>query len=125
MNETFRSYIDSLKEHDEISVISKLTDLRDVAALTAQSNKALLFTNLSGYSMPLVSGLMQSRNRLALGMGTAYEKIEEKLRSAMDHPVKPERVKEAPVKEVVVAGDKVNLYDLPVPVFSVMDGGPM
>src|ERR1051325_359053 len=125
MNETFRSYIDSLKEHDQISVISKLTDLRDVAALTAQSNKALLFTNLSGYSMPLASGLLQSRNRLALGMGTAYEKIEEKLRAAMDHPVEPALVSTAPVKEVVRTGDDVDLYDLPIPVFSIMDGGPM
>ena len=35
----------------------------------AQSEKALLFKNLPGYSMSLVSGLLQSRNRIALGMG--------------------------------------------------------
>src|ERR1051325_11164095 len=120
MNETFRSYIDSLKEHDQISVIAKLTDLRDVAALTAQSDKALLFTNLSGYSMPLASGLLQSRNRLALAMETAYEKIEEKLRFAMDHALEPVCVSTAPVKEVVRTGNDVDLYELPVPVFSVL-----
>src|ERR1044072_3188953 len=105
MSATFRSYIDTLKEHDEITTISKPADLRDVAALTAQSDKALLFTNLSGYSMPLASGLLQSRNRLGLAMENASEKIEEKLRFAMDHALEPVCVSTAPVKEVVRTGN--------------------
>ncbi len=121
----FRGYLDTLKKNDELTVISKATDLRDVAALVPQSDKALLFTNVRGYSMPVASGLLQSRNRLALGMGAAYEKIEAKLRTAMDHPVKPKRVAKAPVKEVICTKNKVDLYQLPVPIFSVMDGGPM
>ena len=124
MDSSFRTYVDTLKKNDELTVISKSTDLRDIAALVPQSEKALLFTNVRGYSMPVASGLLQSRNRLALGMGTAYEKIEAKLRSAMDHPVKPKRAKRAPVKDVILTKNKVDLYHLPVPVFSVMDGGP-
>jgi 2,5-furandicarboxylate decarboxylase 1 len=121
----FRGYLDSLKESNELSVISKLVDLRDIAALVAQSDKALLFTDVRGYSMPVASGLLQSRNRLALAAGVPYEKIEAKLRTAMEQPVDPERVKQAPVKEVVLAGHEVDLYRLPVPIFSIMDGGPM
>src|SRR3972149_2859092 len=75
--------------------------------------------------MPVVSGLLQSRSRIALGRGVAYEKIEAKLRAAMDHPIKPRRVKRAPVKDLVLTKNEVNLFDLPVPTFSVMDGGPM
>jgi 2,5-furandicarboxylate decarboxylase 1 len=125
MSASFRSYLETLKAHDEIAVVSRPADLRDVAALAAQSDKALLFTNLSGYSMSLASGLLQSRNRLALGMEAAYEKIEEKLRLAMDHPVEPTLVTKAPVKEVIRSDGEVDLYDLPIPVFSIMDGGPM
>ena len=121
----FRGYLDTLKESDELTVISKPTDLRDVAALVPQSAKALLFTNVRGYSMPVASGLLQSRKRIALGMEAPYEKIESKLRAAMDHPLKPKRAPKAPVKEVIRAKNKVDLYELPVPVFSVMDGGPM
>ena len=121
----FRGYIETLKENDELTTISRSTDLRDVAALVPQSDKALLFTNLRGYSIPVASGLLQSRNRLALGMGARYEKIETKLRSAMDHPIKPKRVNRAPVKDVILTKNKVDLYRLPVPIFSVMDGGPM
>src|SRR5919108_2436643 len=121
----FRGYLDALRNNDEIVVISKTTDLRDLAALVAQSEQALLFTNVRGYPMPVASGLLQSRNRLAVGMGVPYEKIEAKLRDAMDHPIKPKRVKKAPVKEVILTKNKVDLYQLPVPIFSVMDGGPM
>ncbi len=125
MPATFRSYLDSLKENDELTVISRSTDLRDIAALVAQSDKALLFTGVRGYSMPVASGLLQSRARMALGMDAPYEQIEAKLRDAMERPIEPERVKRAPVKQTIRAGDQVDLYDLPVPVFSMMDGGPM
>jgi 2,5-furandicarboxylate decarboxylase 1 len=125
MPATFRSYLDALRENDELTVISKPTDLRDVAALVPQSEKALLFTQIRGYTMPVASGLLQSRSRMALGMGAAYEQIEAKLRAAMEHPIEPTRVKSAPVKAVILTEDQVDLYDLPVPVFSVMDGWPM
>ena len=125
MKASFRDYINTLRKNDELLEIDKPVDLRNVAALVAQAEKALLFKNVIGYSMPVVSGLLQSRNRIALGMGVAYENIAEKLSSAMDKPIKPKRIANAPVKEVVLTGKKVNLYDLPVPVFSVMDGGPM
>ena len=125
MKASFRDYIDTLRKNDELLEIDKSVDLRDVAALVAQSEKALLFKNVTGYSMPVVSGLLQSRNRIALGMGVPYETIAEKLADAMDKPIKPKRFANAAVKEVVRTGKKVDLYDLPVPVFSVMDGGPM
>jgi 2,5-furandicarboxylate decarboxylase 1 len=125
MKASFRDYIHTLRKNGELLEIDKPVDLRNVAALVAQSDKALLFKNLPGYCMPVVSGLLQSRNRIALGMGVAYEDIAEKLASAMDKPVKPKRIANAPVKEVIRTGKKVDLYDLPVPVFSVMDGGPM
>ena len=125
MGASFRSYLDALKKNDELAIISKAVDLRNVAALAAQSEKGLLFTNVNGYTMPLATGLLQSRNRIAIGMECAYEKIETKLRGAMERPIKPSRVGRAPVKEVIVSKSKIDLYNLPVPVFSVLDGGPM
>ena len=125
MSASFREFLQAAREEGELTEISKPVDLRNMAALVPQSDKALLFTNVKGYSMPVVSGLLQSRNRLAIGMGVPYGKIEEKLRSAMEHPIKPKLVKKAPVKEVVLTKDKVNLYRLPVPIFSLLDGGPM
>jgi 2,5-furandicarboxylate decarboxylase 1 len=125
MAASFRSYLEALREQGELAVVTKPVDLRNVAALAAQSEKALLFTDITGYAMPVATALLQSRKRIAIGMECAYEKIESKLRGAMDHPVEPVHASPAAVKEIVLTGKDVDLYDLPVPVFSVMDGGPM
>src|SRR5918999_5298926 len=114
MAASFRSYLDALRKNDELAVISKPVDLRNVAALTAQSEKGLLFTNVNGYSIPVATGLLQSRNRIAIGMECAYEKIEAKLRGAIERPIKPRRAGRAPVKEVIVTKNKIDLYSLPV-----------
>jgi 2,5-furandicarboxylate decarboxylase 1 len=125
MKASFRDYVNLLRKNEELLEINKPVDLRDVAALVEQSEKALMFNNVKGYSMPVVSGLLQSRNRIALGMGVPYDQIAEKLANAMSKPIKPKRVANAPVKDVFLTGNNVDLYQLPVPVFSVMDGGPM
>src|SRR2546428_8708044 len=125
MEVSFRGFLQTLRKHDELLEISRPVDPRNIAALVPQSDKALLFTNVVGYSMPVVSGLLQSRNRLSLAMGVSYEGIEKKLRMGMDRPIQPKVVKKAPVKEVILTKNKVDLYQLPVPIFSTMDGGPM
>ncbi|MBI4528348.1 MAG: UbiD family decarboxylase [Deltaproteobacteria bacterium] len=125
MSADFRDFLQSLRAHDELLEIKKAIDLRNVAALVPQSDKALIFTSVQGYSMPVVSGLLNSRNRMSLGMGVPYAKIEEKLRSAMAHPIPPGLVERAPVKEVVHTGEEVDLFNLPIPIFSLLDGGPM
>ena len=121
----FREFVTKCRENGELIEISQPVDLRNIAALVPQSDKALLFTRVEGYSMPVVSGLLQSRNRLSLALGVPYGKIEEKLRSAMDHPIKPRMIKKARAKEVILTKNNVDLYQLPVPIFSMMDGGPM
>ena len=125
MTATFRSYLEALRNNSELIEITTVTDARDIAALVPQAEQAILFQNVRGYSMPVASGLLQSRNRLALAMGVPYEKIQSKLRAAMEHPIAPQRVQGGAVKEVVRTGRDVTLFDLPVPVFSIMDGGPM
>ena len=121
----FRDYLELLRDNDELLEISQPVDLRDVAALVPQAEKALLFTQPRGYGMPVVSGLLQSRNRLGLAMGVPYEKIQEKFQHAMEHPVEPQVVSDGPVKEVILEKDRVDLFQLPVPVFSTLDGAPM
>ena len=124
MGVSFREYLQVLRENDELLEISQPIDLRNIAALVPQSDKALIFTNPVGYSLPVVSGLLQSRNRLALAMGVPYEKIQEKLQRAMERPIGTKLIQDGPVKEVVLQKGDVDLYQLPVPIFSTLDGGP-
>ena len=125
MSGTFREFLDVLRENDELIDINKPVDLRNVAALTADSEKALFFSNPIGYSLPLTSGMLQSRNRLALAMDAPYGEIHKKFQWAMSNSIDPVTVDDAPVKERIQEGDAVNLFELPVPIFSTLDGAPM
>ena len=125
-NETFREFLDRLREERELSDIKRAVDIRHVATLVDQSDKALLFHNVIGYRTPVVSGIFRSQRRTALAMGcTSFAEIEEKLRRALEQPVSSVYLKSAPHKEVIATGDKVDLYSLPVPICSIYDGGPM
>jgi 2,5-furandicarboxylate decarboxylase 1 len=79
-----------------------------------------------GYDSPVVSGLIRTQKRAALSMGCSkFSEIEAKLRHGIDNPIAPRYVESAPLKQVVRAGDEVDLYTLPIPMSSIYDGGPM
>src|SRR5207237_10428390 len=40
-------------------------------------------------------------------------------------PIPPKHLKTSPAREVVLLGDDVDLYKLPIPMSSIYDGGPM
>ena len=124
--ETFRGFIERLRAEGELVELRQAIDIRHIATLVDQSDKALFFHDVIGYDMPVVSGLIRSRSRAILSMGcTNYAEIEAKLQQGIDHPIAPKRVATSPAKEVVQAGDEVDLFRLPVPMSSIYDGGPM
>jgi 2,5-furandicarboxylate decarboxylase 1 len=125
MSASFRPLLDDLRNAGELIEIDKPVDIRYIATLVDQSDKALLFKNVIGYDMPVVSGITNSRERLAIAMDCAFGEIEGKLRRGLDRPIEPQIVNAGPAREVVMQGDEVDLYKLPIPLFSVLDGGPM
>ena len=125
MAENFRELIDELRIADELIEIEKPVDIRHIATLVDQSDKALMFSNVSGYDTPVVSGVTNSRKRLAIAAGCDFSDIERRLRDGLDQPIEPEFVNTGPAREVYVEGEEVDLYSMPIPLFSVLDGGPM
>ncbi len=76
MSSSFREFVDDLRTAGELVEVTKPVDIRHIATLVDQSDKALLFTNVEGYDMPVVSGLINSRERLAIAMGCGFGEIE-------------------------------------------------
>ncbi|MBI3041875.1 MAG: UbiD family decarboxylase [Betaproteobacteria bacterium] len=125
-NESFRQFLDRLRAEKELTDIRQPVDIRHIATLVDQSETALLFHNVIGYDMPVVSGIIRSRNRAVLSMGCSnYPEIEHRLQQGIDNPIKPKTVETARCKEVIEVGDAVDLYRLPIPMSSIYDGGPM
>jgi 2,5-furandicarboxylate decarboxylase 1 len=68
-------------------------DIRHIATLVDQAETALHFHDVIGYDMPVVSGLIRTRERAIMSMGCAsYGEIEEKLQRGIDRPVPPKYV---------------------------------
>jgi len=69
MAKNFRELIDDLRAAGQLIDIQKPVDIRHIATLVDQSDKALMFSNVNGYDMPVISGVTNSRERLAIAAG--------------------------------------------------------
>jgi UbiD family decarboxylase len=93
----------------------------------------LLFDKIKG-SKPgyrLVSNLLHTESRLALALGVSPElrgvplvKVWKEKLSRMDRGLPPTPVKNAPVKQNLLNGEQVNLFDFPCVTWHELDGGP-
>ena len=125
-SETFRGLLERLRAAGELEDIKDPVDSRHIATLVDQADKALLFHNVVGYDIPVVSGLIRSSRRVAIGLGVErYADIEQKLTRAIADPIPPVYVETSATREVTQIGDEVDLFNLPVPMSSILDGGPM
>ena len=126
MSENFRQFIERLRSEKELIDIKQPVDIRHIATLVDQSAHALLFHNVIGYDIPVVSGIIRTQKRAAMGMGVEnWNEIEGLLERGITKPLPPRYLKTAPHKEVIQKGDAVDLFKLPVPMSSIYDGGPM
>lgn len=95
-----------------------------------RSGPAVVFENVKGYEgIPVVSNIMGNIDRVAqvlgLAKGTPYRAVRECYFSFFDQQRwhEPQVVADAPCKEVILKGDDVDLYRLPVLQMHPDDGG--
>src|SRR5438270_2647783 len=126
MQENFRQFLDRLRQAGELVDLHQPVDIRHIATLVDQARTALYFHKVIGYDMPVVSGLIRTRQRAIMALGCeTFRDLEDKLKQGIDRPIPPKRVNTSPTREVVLLGDDVDLYKLPIPMSSIYDGGPM
>jgi 2,5-furandicarboxylate decarboxylase 1 len=125
-DENFRGFLERLRDEKELVDIQQRVDIRHIATLVDQSKTALVFHDVIGYDMPVVSGIIRSRERAIMSMGCdTYPEIEHRLQQGIDHPLPPKYVETAGNKQVIALDGDVDLYRLPIPMSSIYDGGPM
>src|SRR5271166_2635533 len=126
MQENFRHFLDRLRQKGELVDLRQPVDIRHIATLVDQSRTALFFHKVIGYEIPVVSGLIRTRERAMTALGCeSYREIEDKLKQAIDHPIAPKYIKNSAAREIILTGGDVDLYKLPIPMSSIFDGGPM
>ncbi len=125
MPSDFRDLLDRLRAADQLHDVRVPTDIRYLSTLIDQSDKAILFHDVPGYGMPVVSGLLGSRERLGIAAGCPYTEIHERLQTGIASPLEPITVPWEETREMFQEGESVDLYELPVPLCSELDGGPV
>jgi 4-hydroxy-3-polyprenylbenzoate decarboxylase len=124
-----REFLSRLEETGELAHIAVEVDpVHELAAVCRKalndSGPAVYFDRVKGQRMPLVSNIVATRARFAMALKTSPENLPDELTKRMDRKIVPVMVKDGPCKENVISGKEVNLYDLPIPVWSELDGGP-
>src|SRR5262245_19321603 len=126
MKENFRQFLDRLRQAGELVDLHQAVDIRHISTLVDQAKTALYFHDVIGYDVPVVSGIIRSKERAVMSMGCEnFGEIEKKLAAAIAKPIPPKYVNGSPTRDVVMVGDEVDLFKLPIPMSSIYDGGPM
>jgi len=133
MSQELRSYLDLIRRQnpEDLLVISKEVDpAYELTAIVvkleqeAKRRPIVLFEKVKGTKFPVLTNLHASRSRLALAMNVQPEEMQRAYLRAMEKPIPPKIVSKAPVKEVVLTGKQLNLYDLPQIIHHEGDAGP-
>src|SRR5215470_13062776 len=80
MQENFRQFLDRLRQAGELVDLHQPVDIRHIATLVDQAKTALYFHKVIGYDLPVVSGLIRTRERAIMALGCeTYREIDDKL----------------------------------------------
>jgi 2,5-furandicarboxylate decarboxylase 1 len=121
-----RRLVEQLTQVDGVEVHDEPVALAGLSSIIEASDKAILFRKAGPEQLELVAGVMGSRRRLAIALGVEEK---ESLREYMHRMANPQPhfevpSSDAPVHEVILTGDDIDLTKLPFYLQHDLDGGP-
>ena len=133
MPKDLRTFMDEVRSAfpGDFLTVGREVDLRYEATAIVEKLEAqdrfpvLLFTRVKGHKMPVLTNLAASYPRLALAIGSdVRHMVEHYARRAEEAlPLQWVEKPQAPVKEVILKGDDVDLSRLPSPIHNELDAG--
>ena len=124
-----RSFLDALRANGQLADIRKEVSLEQeigavLATLEKKGGPAAYFHNIKGHTRPVTGGLLSDHAKIAIAMECEVSAISDRLEKAMEHPIPPVEITNAPCQEVVIRGDNLDLSAIPIPIHAPGDGGP-
>ena len=131
--EDLRTFLSAIERSGDIVSVNDEVDwdqeLAGIGRLSCErGGPAFLFNNVKDYAgWRVLANPVVGWRRFAAGLGlppdTPVRRLYEIYAEREQKLIPPIRVNDAPCKEVVIPGDKVDLFDLPVPMVHEGDGG--
>ena len=115
---------------DELLRIRQPLDPRfDMTAIVfelerAGRNPVVVFETVDGYDMPVVTNVAANRRLLAACLGVDARELPSAFRERCQRYIPCETVAEAAWNDIVIEGDDIDLFKLPVPLQFSVDGAP-
>ena len=131
MGKSLRTFLDDLSrsELEDVKAVTREVDYEHeltsvIAKLEKQGRSdAVLFKNVKGSKLPVLINVGASYERLSLALGAVMENMVEAYSDAERSRVTVKEVSMAPVKDVILTGDDVDLGILPATVHNELDAG--
>ena len=114
-----REFLDMLESRGDLLTISDPVDWEyEAVALTRHTSDiqgpALLFKNIRDSDFPCLSGVFAAKRRVAWALDMDEDRLFDDYRQREDHALPVEMVDSGPCQEIVLTGDDVDLYSLPI-----------
>ncbi len=129
MKPVLRTWLETMEKENLIKRIKKPVD--PVFELARVGKKlepqyGAYFENVTGHSIPVVTGLATSRQTMARSLNLTYPKLKEKFNAALNSPTPCEIVSggKYAIKENIYTGDAVDLSKLPACTHHEKDSNP-
>lgn len=115
---TFLEQVQRTRPSDLLEVAREVDPNHETAAILVkleakQRSPILRFAKVRGCAWPLVTNVCGSMGRLALALGCGLKEVGTRYAAAAHTPIAPRVVADAPVQQVVVRGDDVDLSRFP------------
>jgi 4-hydroxy-3-polyprenylbenzoate decarboxylase len=108
----------------ELAGVYRLVGAGTPVAPPTRIGPAMLFENVKGFAMPVVVGVLASRERTALLLNSRVDRLPFDLLEALNHPCPPAAAAEAPCQEVVIRPPFDLRSLIPAPTNTLRDAGP-
>ena len=119
----FRTFIEQLQKYGELTRITKpvSTEYEIASIIEALGEKPVFFEKIKESIIPVVAGLVSSKDLIARSIGTTKEQLLPKLSRAIEKPLPPKLLENGACQEVVEKN--VDLTKLPIMRYTEKDGG--
>jgi len=119
----FRSFLEQLDKNGELIKIKKevSTEYEMAGIIDALGEKPVFFEKVKESSIPVVGGLVSSKELIARALDIKKEQLLHKLSNAIENPVRPNVVENGECQEIVEKD--VDLTKLPIMRYTEKDGG--
>ena len=118
-----REFLDIFeKEFKVIKIEEEVSTKYEVAKVLREHPKdILIFENVKESDMRIISGICNTRDKIARGIGVTVPEITKKIMKATENPIPIEQLEN--VKESYKTQKITNLGEIPIPIYYQKDGG--